>query len=93
MSCFERTCRRAAGVITLILFCGQPNSAGEPIRLTEDGRLKASPMFSQDGSELVFAVLETPKLYRLMRMELADQSIETSKKRSLDRRVRTGPFA
>lgn len=47
-------------------------SAGEPLRLTHDGRLKFSPAVSANPNEVVFAVLEKPELYRLMRLKVAE---------------------
>jgi len=64
----------------LIFLFARPSLADEPVRLTDDGRLKASPVFVKEGTELVFAVLENPKLYRLMRMELADRSVRPLRK-------------
>lgn len=51
-------------------------AAAEPTRLTHDGRLKFSPTFSADGESIVYVELETPALYRLQRLRLADGSIE-----------------
>lgn len=49
--------------------------ADEPAQLTTDGRLKFSSAFlSQD--ELVFATLESPTLFRLMRLNLRDRTVE-----------------
>ena len=45
-------------------------------RLTRDGSLKCSPQVTARGTEVVFAVLSTPKLYRLMRLKLANQTLE-----------------
>jgi len=52
------------------------SAAGDAsIRLTDDGRLKASPVFCDGGREIVYVELATPSLYRLMRLKLADRSI------------------
>lgn len=45
-------------------------------RLTQDGRLKLTSAFTGKGDELVFATLETPVLFRLMRLNLADRTVE-----------------
>ncbi|MEX0610808.1 MAG: hypothetical protein WD229_01700 [Pirellulales bacterium] len=53
-----------------------PLAADEPRRLTSDGRLKASPVFCDDGRQVVYAELEKPNLYRLKRLRLTDGSVE-----------------
>lgn len=80
MSFSNRPLQYPAWGAVLILLFARPSSADEPLRLTDDGRLKASPVFVKEGAELVFAVLETPKLFRLMRMELADRSVQPLRK-------------
>jgi len=45
-------------------------------RLTRDGRIKTDPVFIRDGSELVFTVQETPTQLSIMRMKMADGSVE-----------------
>lgn len=64
--------------LTLSLICALAAAAigAEPVRLTTDGRLKFSSAFSNKGDELVFATLETPILFRLMRLKLADRTVE-----------------
>lgn len=51
-------------------------TAGEPTRLTNDGRLKFSPVFCNDGESIVYADLEKPTLLRLQRLRLTDGRIE-----------------
>lgn len=51
-------------------------TAGEPTRLTHDGRQKYTPVFCNDGEHLVFVDLETPSLLRLKRLRIADGQIE-----------------
>ncbi|MBL8851269.1 MAG: PD40 domain-containing protein [Planctomycetaceae bacterium] len=46
-------------------------AAGEPVRLTFDGRQKFSPVVCNDGDNLVYVDFERPNLYRLKRMPLA----------------------
>lgn len=50
--------------------------AGEPARLTHDGRLKFSPVFAGSPREIVYADLATPMIYRLNRLNLDDGKIE-----------------
>ncbi|MFO1092923.1 MAG: hypothetical protein U0992_06350 [Planctomycetaceae bacterium] len=51
-------------------------AAGEPTRLTHDGRQKYTPVFCNDGKQIVFVDLETPSLLRLKRLRLADSQVE-----------------
>lgn len=70
-----RACRRVA-VTALVLAAALPTVADEPIQLTRDGRFKFGPVFADAGRELVYAELATPMLYRLMRLNVTDGSIE-----------------
>jgi Tol biopolymer transport system component len=45
-------------------------------QLTHDGRLKMDPVFLHGGDELVFTLQETPVQMSLMRLKLADGSVE-----------------
>lgn len=76
MNCSDHAVRRMAWSAVLLLLLARPSRPGERVRLTDDGRLKASPSFTNGGTELVFAVLENPKRYRLMRMKMADRSVQ-----------------
>lgn len=51
-------------------------TAAEPVRLTTDGRLKQDLVFPPGGEFLVFTEYESPTLMSLMRLKLADGSIE-----------------
>ena len=48
----------------------------EPLRITQDGKLKLAPVFVAGGNEIVFAVHESPNLVALKRRRLADESEE-----------------
>lgn len=50
--------------------------AAEPIRLTSDGRMKADPVVTPSGESIIFTTYEVPTLGRLMRLTLADKSLE-----------------
>ncbi len=50
--------------------------AGEPVRLTTDGRFKRDPVVVAQGEEIVYAVQETPALFRLMRWKRLDAMSE-----------------
>jgi Tol biopolymer transport system component/uncharacterized protein (DUF1501 family) len=49
----------------------------EPVRLTMDGRRKFSPVFLNNGNEIVYVDLEKPELLRLQRLNLATGAIES----------------
>ena len=70
--------RHAAGVfvgLCCLLLTG-PAISAEPERLTTDGKLKLSPVFTSDGGEIVYSVHDEPTLVALMRLNLADGSQE-----------------
>jgi Tol biopolymer transport system component len=46
------------------------------VRLTTDGRTKADPVLVRGGAEVVFTMLESPTQFRLMRLKLADNTVE-----------------
>jgi dipeptidyl aminopeptidase/acylaminoacyl peptidase len=50
--------------------------AGEPVRLTSDGRLKFSPVFFKGGREILYADLERPEQYRLQCLDLATRVVK-----------------
>lgn len=62
-------------------------SSAEPIRLTEDGRLKFSPTFDWKQKSILYAELEKPTLLRLMRLDL-----ETKKAEPLHPKASTSEF-
>jgi len=45
-------------------------------QLTRDGKLKMDPVFIKGGAELVFTLQETPTQTSLMRLQLADGTVE-----------------
>lgn len=50
--------------------------ADEPVQLTRDRRLKFSPVFAREGTEIIYVELATPMLYQLTRLKLADGTSE-----------------
>ncbi len=52
------------------------SSNREPQRLTRDGRLKSDPVFVRGGEELVYTVQESATQLSLMRLRLADGTVE-----------------
>ena len=45
-------------------------------QLTKDGRIKTDPVFIEKGAVLVFTVQETPTQFSLMKLKMADGTIE-----------------
>ena len=60
--------------VAAILLLAASACGSEPLRLTNDGRLKFSPVFISAG-ELVYTDFVDPTLYRLQRLKLDDRSI------------------
>jgi Tol biopolymer transport system component len=48
--------------------------AAEPTRLTDDGRLKFSPVFCAEGREIVYVELIDPTRYQLRRLKLGEHT-------------------
>jgi Tol biopolymer transport system component len=61
---------RAIGFASLLLVAGIA-TAGEPARLTRDGRLKRDPRFVEAGRAVVYSAVESPILMQLVRLDLA----------------------
>src|SRR5262245_4148792 len=62
---------RVAAVAVLIVAMVGLAGAAEPVRLTQDGRLKRDPRFVGGGAEVVYSVVESPILMRLVRLNLS----------------------
>lgn len=58
------------------MLIGSATIAAEPQRLTDSGRLKFSPVFINQGRELVFVELTDPTIYRLQKLTLESGKIE-----------------
>ena len=56
--------------------CAAPLGAADPLRLTTDGVLKASPVFFNGEREIIYADLEKPEQWRLRRLNLATRLVE-----------------
>ncbi len=54
------------------LFAGELT---KDVRLTHDGRLKRDPRFVHGGEQIVYSVVESPTLMRLVRLDLASGKI------------------
>lgn len=61
-----------ASVLTFVLMLACSAHAGEPTRLTTDGRLKMDPVFVERGAAIVYTVQESPTQLSLYRLRLAD---------------------
>ena len=79
MSFFDRVCSRLSASPVFVVVLALPVSA-RPVRHTSDGILKASPVFSKRSTELIYAVLENPERFRLIKMNLADRRTESLRK-------------
>lgn len=71
----QHLCRSAALVLTMAMATvaiGRSLFAAEPQRLTNNGRLKFSPVVCKGGEEIVYVELVNPTLYQLRRLVLSD---------------------
>jgi Tol biopolymer transport system component len=75
MSCFNQPVPRlVVALVAMLAIAGQ--AAGvEPQRLTHDGRLKRDPRFVHGGQRVVYSVVESPTLMRLVQLDLASGKI------------------
>src|SRR5688572_15605669 len=62
MRCFKI----AVGLTILAIACATSSAAEQ--RLTDDGRLKFTPLFRDGGKEIVFVELVNPALFQIRRM-------------------------
>jgi TolB protein len=74
--CVHFTSQRIAFVLLLLIVVSARTLAADEERLTNDGRLKFSPVYCDEGKALVYVDLETPTLMRLQRFTLADRTIQ-----------------
>ncbi len=58
-------------VCSVWLLAAAVSPAAEPQRLTDDGRLKTDPVYVPQSEAISYAVLESPTLLALMRLDLA----------------------
>ena len=58
-------------LVSVVVFAANVASAGEPVRLTTDGRVKRDPvLLNPQGTELLYVLLDKPNRLRLMRLSL-----------------------
>ena len=50
--------------------------AADPVRLTNDGKMKQDLCFTHDTQELIYSVLKTPQLIKLQRLNIDSGTIE-----------------
>ncbi len=75
--CKPRFSGAACRIAALAIFStAVPLLAAEPVRLTHDGAVKMDPIFVDKGAAIVFTLQESPTLWRLMRLTLADRKLE-----------------
>ena len=65
-----------SAVLVLCSFIAAPAVADEPVRLTNDGRQKSSPVFRNGDKELVYTDFADATLFQLRRLVLADGTTE-----------------
>ena len=74
MSFSNRRLVRALIALALVSAAATSLAAGEPTRLSHDGRLKRDPRFVRDGTQVVYSVVESPTIMRQMKLDLATGS-------------------
>ncbi len=76
--CSASLSRVTCGVLAAVIWCATAvdSLAAEPVQLTRDRRMKASPVFVREGREIIYVELATPMLFRLTRLKLDDGSSE-----------------
>ncbi len=66
--------RHAHGLLVvgfaILSLVAQGLPAGEPQRLTQDGRLKRDPRFVRSGEQVVYSLVESPTIMRLVRLDV-----------------------
>lgn len=63
-------------IVLLTTILAGAGLAGSPLRLTQDGRQKSSPVFRDSGRELVYVDFADATLFQLRRLVLADAGTE-----------------
>ncbi|MBS0205996.1 MAG: PD40 domain-containing protein [Planctomycetes bacterium] len=58
--------------LSIVAYGVNVTSAADPVRLTHDGRQKSSPVFRNEGRELVYVDFTDATLFQLRRLVLAD---------------------
>jgi TolB protein len=71
MSCSDVPRVALGGLVLVLCLAAGPLRAGEPLRLTADGKLKSAPAFA-GPEEIVFAVHEAPNLVALRRLKVKE---------------------
>jgi Tol biopolymer transport system component len=61
--------------LALLILLATALSAGEPVKLTQDGRLKRDPRFVHGGEQIVYSVVENPTIVRIVRLDVASGQI------------------
>lgn len=75
MGYFERSI--TALTLACLFLIGSSQGVGEePVQLTHDGRQKMSPVFRQQGAELIYTDFADATLYQLRRFKLSDATDE-----------------
>ena len=69
MSYCSRAVRVASAVCTIIVAAACTLAGSEPVRLTSDGRLKRDGRFVRGGSQIIYSVVESPTIVRIVRLD------------------------
>jgi tricorn protease-like protein len=69
---------KTASMLVVVWLCAAavPAFAGEPVRLTTDGRLRWSPVFFDGGRHIIYADFEKPEQFRLQKLNVATRAVE-----------------
>ena len=75
MTCFKlRIALPAVLVMTVLLTAAASSQSADPRRLTDDGRLKLTPVFLGNGEAVAYSLHDIPNRLTLMRLTLSDGS-------------------
>src|SRR5262245_7555248 len=74
MICFSGGMPLCTFALLILLALKAPAYSAEPRRLTDDGRLKFSPVFLGEGDEIAYSIHDVPNRLTLMRLKVADGS-------------------
>lgn len=74
MNCFNKT--RCLVSLVVLFAISQDCQSQKLIRLTDDGRMKFTPVFIKNGEELMYVDFEDPKVFRLKTMQWIDKTVK-----------------
>ena len=74
MNCFNKT--RFLVSLVMLIATSQVCHSQKLIRLTDDGRMKFTPVFIKNGEEFMYVDFEDPKVFRLKTMQWDDKTVK-----------------